>query len=381
MALRVALIGCGDIAHAYTVMARRFRSFEIVACASRNPARAQAFAAQYGLAAVSVEEALSGAHGIEAILNLTPPASHFAVSMAALENGLHVYSEKPIAASLAEGRQLASRASAGKVRLGGAPDTFLGAALQRARRLIDDGRIGEVVFGHANFISGGMEHRHPNPEFFFKPGGGPALDIGPYYVTALVCLLGPVASVCASGRVGRPVRTITAPESPHKGSTITVDVFTTIQAQLLFASGATLMMTLSWDGWESSLPHIELHGTGGRLVLPDPDFFGGELELSDSSGRERIGTNGLPLGAENWPPKDPMLANYRGIGLADFAQSIADGQPHRASAELCLHVLEVLEAMNISAKSDATPIRLSTSCARPPALDTQQLDGMLVEAR
>lgn len=364
MVLRVAIIGCGDIAHAYAKLSRHFRSFKIVACVSRTLERAECFAAQHRLLALCIEDALAEKHGIEAILNLTPPASHYSISMAALESGLHVYTEKPLATSLEGGQKLLACSRAKGVRLGGAPDTFLGPALQRARQLIDDETIGDVVFGQANFISGGMEHRHPNPGFFFKPGGGPAFDIGPYYVTALVSLLGPVVSVSAVGAIGRPRRKVSTPGSPHHGGTIDVEVPTTVQALLRFRSGPQISVTLSWDSQPTALPNIDLHGTLGRLVLPDPDFFGGSLEITGARGMAVIPTEALPLGHINWPEQEPSLANYRGIGLADFAQSIEENRPHRASAEMAFHVLDVLTAVSTSAETNETCHIVST-CERP----------------
>lgn len=364
MVLRVAMVGCGDIAHAYARLSRHFRSFKIVACASRSAESAERFAAQHQILALSVEDALAGKHGVEAILNLTPPSSHYAISMAAIENGLHVYTEKPLATSLEDGQKLLDRSRARAVRLGSAPDTFVGAALQRARLAVDDGSIGEVVFGQANFVSGGMEHRHPNPEFFFKPGGGPVFDIGPYYVTALVSLLGPVTSVSATGTIGRRVRTVSAPGSPHQGATIEVEVPTTVQALLRFRAGPQVSMSLSWDSRPTALPHIDLHGTHGRLVLPDPDFFGGSLEITDANRTAIISTGALPLGKVNWPEQNPYLANYRGIGLAEFAQAIEETRYHRASAEMAFHVLDVLTSVATSATTNEMRSVAST-CERP----------------
>tara|TARA_R100000365_G_scaffold3689_1_gene13579 strand:- start:1435 stop:2565 length:1131 start_codon:yes stop_codon:yes gene_type:complete len=364
MALRVAVIGCGDIAHAYVTLSRHFPSFEIIACASRTPERAAHFAVQHQLLALDVNDALAGKHGIEAILNLTPPSSHYAISMAALENGLHAYTEKPLATTLEEGRKLLTYSQKKGLRLGAAPDTFLGAALQCAREIIDNKSIGDVVFGQANFISGGMEHRHPNPEFFFKPGGGPVFDIGPYYVTALVSLLGPVASVSAVGTIGRPIRTVSTSGSPHLGAAIHVEVPTTVQALLRFHTGPQISMLLSWDSQPSALPHIDLHGTLGRAVLPDPDFFGGSVKITREDGAALVTTETLPWGRINWPEQQPSLANYRGLGLADFAQAIASGQPHRASGMMAFHVLEVLTAISNSVASDEIR-HISSSCERP----------------
>jgi predicted dehydrogenase len=364
MALRVAIIGCGDIAHAYVTLSRHFPSFEIVGCASRTPERAEHFAAQHKLLTLNVDDALAGKHGIEAILNLTPPNSHYAISRAALENGLHVYTEKPLATSLDEGRKLLTCSQEKGLRLGGAPDTFLGAALQCARDVIDNKTIGDVVFGQANFISGGMEHRHPNPEFFFKTGGGPVFDIGPYYVTALVSLLGPVASVSAIGTIGRPIRSVSTSGSPQRGSAIHVEVPTTVQALLRFRAGAQISMSLSWDSQPTALPHIDLHGTLGRAVLPDPDFFGGSLKIIREDSTTPVATEALPWGRINWPEQQPSLANYRGLGLADFAQAIADDRPHRASGEMAFHVLEVLTAISTSTRSYEM-CRIGSTCERP----------------
>jgi predicted dehydrogenase len=209
MVQKVGLIGCGNISDIYLANAGRFRDFDIVACADLRPEAAEAKAAAHGIAPLKPEDLLAEA-GIDIVLNLTIPEAHAEIGMAALEAGKHVYTEKPLATRLADGQRLIELAATRQLRVGTAPDTVLGAATQSARRLIDGGEIGAPIMGVASVLSHGMESWHPNPGFFFKPGGGPVLDMGPYYIASLIQLLGPVASVVAQGRIGNDTRTITA---------------------------------------------------------------------------------------------------------------------------------------------------------------------------
>jgi len=331
------------------------------ACADARPENARRQAEKFGIDATSVE-ALMARDDIDLVVNLTVPAAHAAVSLAALAAGKHVFSEKPLAVDVENGRRIVAAAEERRLLIGCAPDTFLGAGGRLARRLIDEGEIGTVLFGTAFVMSHGMEHWHPDPEFFFKPGGGPVFDVGPYYLTMLVNLLGPVARIRAATGTGFAERIVTA-EGPRKGSRIAVETPTTALALLEFAAGPNIVFGASWDVWKHSHPHIELYGTEGSLRLPDPNFYGGVLETAKRGGRwRRRRTEVMPLGAVNWPAEAPREANHRGAGVADMVAAIRGGRPRHASGRLALHVLEVMQA--IVSAGDVTV----TAVERPPAL-------------
>ena len=354
MVQRVGVVGAGNISDIYIQNARRFPGIEVVACASRRGESAGEKAARYGLRAMSVPD-LIGADDIDIVLNLTIPEAHHDVSLAAIAAGKHVYSEKPLGVSLSEGSAILTAADAAGVRVGCAPDTVLGPGVQSSRKLIDDGETGEIVGGLSAVLSHGMEDWHPSPEFYYRRGGGPVLDMGPYHLTALVTLLGPVSSVLASGRIGAAERTVTA-EGAMKGRTFRADVLTTVNALLRFTSGAEIAFLSSWDVWNHGLRPIELYGTRASLRVPDPDFFGGAPELSTGGPWTVIDTAAMPLGAINYAdPADRSgrltLANYRGVGLADMGRAIETGRPHRCSGALALHVLAVMEGILESAVS------------------------------
>jgi predicted dehydrogenase len=373
--LRIGVVGCGNIAATYLRNAALFGGVEIVACADAAPEAAVRRAAEFGLRALPVE-ALLADPGIGLVLNLTVPAAHFDVSMAALAAGKHVFTEKPLAVGVAEGRRLATEARARGLLLGSAPDTFLGAAGRRARRLVDEGAIGRPVAGTAFMLGYGMEHWHPNPQFYYQPGGGPVLDMGPYYLTMLVSLLGPVARVVAMTGRGRDERLITA-EGPSQGTSFPVGTPTTALSLLEFRSGALVTFGASWDVLRHSNANIELHGTAGSLRLPDPDTFGGTVSLAEGRGGWRdLDSEEEPFGARNWPYDAPDRANYRMLGVADLAAAIREGRPPRASGDLALHVLEVLAAVLASGES-RMPVEIEGEAARPAALSETEAAGLI----
>lgn len=376
MTARIGLVGCGNISEVYLHNAALFRDIAFTACADLNPAAAQAKAERHGIAQRSVDDLLRS-DDVDVVLNLTIPEAHADVSLAAIEAGKHVYTEKPLAIRLADGKRIVEAARRKGVRVGAAPDTVLGAGLQTARRLVDDGTIGRPLLGLAAVLSHGMEHWHPNPGFFFRPGGGPVFDMGPYYLTALVTLLGPVASVTALGQTGFPERVISAENSPLRGQHIKVETPTTLQALLTFGSGAQITFLASWDVWRHGLPPIELHGTLGSLRVPDPNWFGGTpavaAERADWAGTP---TQALTFGKPNWPPAEKQGANYRGLGLADMARAIADGRPHRANGDLALHVLAVMEGILDAARLEHA-VTIAESCERPAALNEAEAAALL----
>lgn len=376
MAMRVGLVGCGNIADIYLLNAARFRDIGFVACADLKPEAAAARAEQYGIAARPVGDLLAS-DDVDIVLNLTIPEAHAEVSLAALAAGKHVYSEKPLATTLAAGDAILAAAAPGGLRVGAAPDTVLGAAVQQARALIDAGEIGRPLTGLAAVLSHGMEHWHPNPGFFFRPGGGPVFDMGPYYLATLVNLLGPVASVQATGQIGFAERVVTTPGSPVLGQSIKVEVLTSAQALLEFASGAQVTFLASWDVWNHGVLPIELHGQAASLRVPDPNWFGGDLHLAtDSKSWRAVETGAMAFGGANWPAAAPRVANYRGLGLAEMARAIQDGRPHRASGEVARHVLAVMAGI-LDAATGGGRVAIDRPCERPAALGEAEARALL----
>jgi predicted dehydrogenase len=362
----IGIIGCGVISDAYLKGAARSDLLRVKAVADLRPEAAEAKAREYGVAAVDTE-ALIADPEIEMVLNLTVPLAHLPVGLQVIEAGKHLYSEKPLAVTHAEGRRLLQAAQARGVRLGCAPDTFLGAGHQACRRAIDAGAIGRPITGTAFVASRGMEAWHPNPEFFFKRGGGPIHDIGPYYITQLVNLLGPVTRVTAEAARGFDTRTVG--NGPLLGTVIAVDVPTTVNGVLSFAGGVTVGVTMSWDVWKHRRVPFEIYGSEGSLLNPDPNFFGGEPMVTQRDADwETLPIDAHPFGAANRTTRAGLnVADYRIIGLLDMAAALRTGRPHRASGELALHVLEVLDAFH-SAAASGGHIRIDSTCERPEPL-------------
>jgi predicted dehydrogenase len=376
MVLRVGLIGCGNISDIYLINAALFRDIEFVACADLRVEAAQKQAAKYGLDKRSIDELLAS-DDVDIILNLTIPDAHAGVSMAAIEAGKHVYSEKPFATRLADGVTLAETARAKGLRVGCAPDTVLGAAVQEARRRIDAGEIGKPLLGTAAVLGHGMEAWHPNPEFFFKPGAGPVFDMGPYYLSTLVTLLGAVDSVVALSQAGFEERVVTTEGSPFKGQRIKVETPTSVQALLSFKSGTQITFMASWDVWAHGQLPLEFHGTLASLRMPDPNWFGGEVSLAPARQPwESHTTNGSRFGEPNWPKDAPRNANYRGLGLADMARGITDNRPHRANGEIGLHIVAVMEGI-LTAAAENRRVVIEQSCERPASLNDDEARGLL----
>jgi predicted dehydrogenase len=362
----IGIIGCGNISHSYLKGAARSDLVRVKCVADLHLEAAQEKGAEYGVPAVTVDRLLSDPD-IQIIINLTVPLAHAPVSLQVVEAGKHVYSEKPLATRRAEAEALMLAAAAKGVRVGCAPDTFLGAGHQACRRTIDAGEIGRPIAGSAFFATHGMEHWHPNPEFFFKRGGGPMLDVGPYYITQLVNLLGPVARVAAQTTVGSATRTISS--DPLKGSIIQVEVPTTVNGVLLFANGANVTITTSWDVWGHRRVPFEIYGSEGSMLVPDPNFFGGEPMLTKRDGDWKpIDISAHPFGKPNRSMKSGAeVADYRIVGLLDMAAAIRDDRPHRTSGGLAMHVLEVLCAFEQSS-AEGRHVMIETSCERPEPL-------------
>ncbi|MEP3437801.1 MAG: Gfo/Idh/MocA family oxidoreductase [Hoeflea sp.] len=372
--LGVGIIGCGNISTSYLKLAPLFKGIEVRACADINADAAKTRADEYGIRAESVEGLLA-ASDIDMVVNLTVPAVHYAVSAQVLDAGKHVYSEKPFVLSVEEGRDLAERAAKQGVRVGSAPDTFLGGAHQLARHLVDTGAAGRITGGTCHVLSPGMEHWHPNPDFFFKPGGGPILDLGPYYISNLVQLIGPVVRVAAMTSVPSPERKITS--EPRFGEMIKVETPTTVHAVLEFANGALVTLGASWDVKTHGHRPMELYGTDASLIVPDPNFFGGKVELIGSDGKEgELPAWDHPFSVPNQEHKQGMMANYRTAGLADMALAILEDRPHRCSLEFALHVVDVMTAILHSGETGEF-IRPSTSCEQPAPLGIEEAAALL----
>ena len=371
--LRIGVMGCGNISATYFKFVPLFKRIEITACADLNHEMAKTRAEEYGVKAMKPAELLANKN-IDLVLNLTVPNAHFGVSLAAVKAGKHVYSEKPLALSMKDGTALKMAADAKKVRVGCAPDTFLGGAHQRARKAIDDGLIGKITSGTAIVMSHGMEHWHPNPDFFFRPGGGPILDLGPYYIANLVNLIGPVKRVVALTSMAQKSRTITS--QPRAGQKIPVKTPTNIQALLEFANGATVSLIASWDVWAHRHSHMELFGTEGSLFVPDPNFFGGEVLSTKRNGEaEALPAWDHPFGIPN-QDNDGPVANYRAAGLADMAAAIKGKRDTRCSLDRTLHGVEVMTSI-LSSGATGKFIAMKTTCTRPKALAPDEARALL----
>ncbi|ODT69392.1 MAG: oxidoreductase [Pelagibacterium sp. SCN 63-23] len=369
--LGIGIIGAGNISSAYlkAILGRDglpgFPVLDIRGLADMRPQAAEARADEFGLQAMSID-ALLADPGIALVINLTIPRAHVEVGLRCLAAGKHVYSEKPLGISFAEGRRLLDAADAAGLRIGSAPDTFLGGSHQAARAVIDSGVLGTIVGGTAFFQCPGHESWHPDPAFYYDIGGGPVLDMGPYYITDLVNLLGPVVRVSAMASRLRHERVITS--APKQGQIMPVHVDTHVTGSLGFANGAIVQVGLSFDVAAHKHVPLELYGTEHSLIVPDPNHFGGTVELR-RRGRE-----------ENWvavPVTQPYAdGNYRSLGVADMAHAILEGRPHRANGTLALHVLEVMEAFAIAAREGRT-VAIKTPVERPEPLAASLVDGRL----
>ncbi|WP_238156587.1 Gfo/Idh/MocA family protein [Kribbella sp. VKM Ac-2571] len=349
---RVGIVGTGVISGTYLDHLGKLPGVDVVAVADLDLARAQTIADKNpAIRAVSPED-LYAADDIEIVVNLTIPAAHAAVHQAALAAGKHVYGEKPLAMDRTEAEPLLKYAAANDLRIGCAPDTVLGTGTQTARAVIDRGDIGTPHAATAFMVTPGHELWHPAPEFYYQPGGGPVLDMGPYYVTSLVTLLGPVVRVTARAGQSKQQRKIHT--GPRAGTVFDVEVPTHVTGVLEHESGALTTVLMSFDVWAGRLPRIEVHGTEGSLSVPDPNGFDGAVELVTPEQREwtEVSVAGGYAGAG------------RGVGVADMARALRTGEPHRASGELAYHVLDVLESFIDSAVQDQ-PLNVSSAVARP----------------
>lgn len=372
--LGIGIIGCGNISAAYLRLAPLFRGLTVRAVADVNIEAASARAEEFNTRAQSVDDLLANPD-VHVVINLTIPDAHYSVTRRILEAGKHAYSEKPLVLTLEEGVALRDLAAARGLGVGCAPDTFLGGAHQQARAIIDEGRIGTVTAGCAAVLNHGMEHWHPNPDFFFLPGAGPMLDLGPYYVANLINLLGPVRRVGALTSSASATRTIS--NGPRNGETVPVRTPTNIHALLEFHSGATVNLSTSWDVWHHKRNHFELYGTEGSLYVPDPNFFGGPLEVA---GRDGVLTAvepwDHPFGKINQHHNGRDLANWRTAGLADMVAALREGRDARCSLDRALHGVDVMTACLTSGETGQF-VTLTTTCTRPEALSPAEAAKLL----
>jgi predicted dehydrogenase len=350
--LRIGVIGCGAISGIYLKNLTSYRSTNVVALADLDMDRARKLAAEYNIPRALAPDELINDPEVELVLNLTVPKAHGSVGLAAIRAGKHLYNEKPLCVNLADAHQLMSQANERGVLVGCAPDTFLGAGLQSCRKLIDDGAIGQPIAAHAFMLSRGHETWHPSPEFYYEQGGGPMLDMGPYYVTALLHLIGPVKRVCGSVKASFPTRTITS--QPKNGKVVQVETPTHITGEMDFANGATAHITTTFDVYGANFPPITIFGTEGTMLVPDPNTFGGEIRV------KRAGTDFERVELTHAHPE-----NSRGLGVLDMAYAIREGRrDHRASGELALHALDVMTAFERSS-TEERHIHMATTPERP----------------
>ena len=374
--VKIGVIGIGDISDVYLNNLKNYPLVEVVGCAGRSLEKAQAKAAQHGLRKAYPDGyALIADPEIDLVLNLTVPAVHYELNKAALLSGKHVYTEKPLAATFAEARELVGLAASRSLRIASAPDTFFGSRLQTCRELIDNGTIGEVFAASAFVVSHGHEWHHPNPDFFYVEGGGPLLDIGPYYMTALLSLLGPIKTCAGMARRTFAERVIES--EPRRGEKIPVSVDTHITGTYTFTSGAIATIITSFDVWDSELPRLEIYGTKGTLCLRDidplsgPNLFGGEVWLRTRDNYRWTGQprpDPLPewVVVENRHPfgETSHRKNSRGIGLVDLVYAIRDNRPERASGAMALHQQEAMEGL-IRSAHEHQYYQMTTTFERP----------------
>ncbi|MGB0386225.1 MAG: Gfo/Idh/MocA family protein [Ardenticatenaceae bacterium] len=360
--VKVGIIGCGNISGRYVEGCRKYDILDLVACADLDLPRAEALASQNQLAPLSMEGLLNDPE-IQIVINLTPPAVHAEVTLAAIAAGKNVHSEKPLAINREDGQRILQAAEKKGVRVGCAPDTFLGGGLQTCRKLIDDGWIGQPVAATAFMMGHGMESWHPNPYFFYQPGAGPMFDMGPYYLTALIHLLGPIERITGVTRISFAERVVTSP--PRFGERIPVNTPTHVTGLMNFASGPVGTIITSFDVWKANVPRIEIYGSEGTLSVPDPNTFRGPVRLLRAGDKEWYD---MPL-----THSDKVM---RGIGVADLAYGLLYGRPHRANAQMAYHVLDLMLAFGESSDTNRH-IQIESTCQRPNPLPTGLLPRQL----
>ena len=379
---KVGLIGCGHISETYFRAEKYFNNIKIVKCADINHRIALKCAKTYKIKALSVRELLKDQE-VEIILNLTIPKAHYQIAKQSLLNGKHVYSEKPMAINFKDGKDLLKIAKSRKLYIGNAPDTFLGGGIQKSKELVDKKIIGKIKLGNAIFAFPGVQSYHPNPEpWFAKKEGGPVIDMGPYYLTALVNLLGPAKKV--TGSIVNGVKRRTIGIGPKKNKTFKVECPTTYLSTIIFENGTVIRLTLSFDVIAHQRNHIELYGDKGSMIVPDPNMFGGSVYVCKKLGKpwKEYKTNRMPLGRINIRSQSsranesPTNANYRGAGLSEMAYAIENKKINKCNGELSLHVLDIIQS-TMKASITGIPQKIKTKCKIPKKFSNEEIKKIL----
>ncbi len=381
---RVGLIGTGRISDIYLKNMKAFTGIDITACGSLNMDESRAKAAEYGVPRVAKPDEIIADPDIDAVLNLTIPAAHAGISLAALAAGKHVYSEKPFVTDLEDGRRILDLARARGLMVGNAPDTFLGGRWQTLRKLLDRGVIG-VPHGVSAFVpTSGVERHHPNPDFYYAKGGGPLLDLGPYYLAAMVFCLGPIARVAGLGRKRTASRMIE--NGARQGEMMPVEVDTHCLSLIEFESGVTGQMMVSFDVWDSQTPRLEIYGTEGTICIPDPDpgdganIFQGPVWVRTRD-TARWTMRPRPDAPSDWAVAENthgLNCDARGVGLTDLAMAVRERRAPRASGALGLHLCEVMDGM-LQSPGLGRFVDIASTCSRPPPLAETTDQGLNVD--
>ena len=379
---KVGLIGCGHIAETYFRAHKYFNNFRIIKCADILDSASKKCASKYGIESLSVKKLLKDKE-IEIILNLTIPKAHYEVAKKALLHNKHVYSEKPMAINLNQGKELVKLAKKRKLFIGNAPDTFLGGGNQKSKEIIEKNLIGKINLGNAIFAFPGVQSYHPNPEpWFAQKEGGPVIDMGPYYLTALVNLLGPAKEV--SGSMMRGVKKRIIGIGPKKGKKFKVNCPTTYLSTIVFKNKTIIRLTLSFDVIAHQRNHIEFYGKKGSMIVPDPNMFGGSVYVCKKLGQpwKEYKTEKMKLGKINIRSKSlranesSINANYRGTGLSEMAYCIENKKKHRCNGELSLHVLDIIQS-TMKASKTGKKQKITTTCKIPKRFTEKEIRKIL----
>lgn len=370
--MRIGVMGCGEICNIYiTNLQNHFNNVEVISCSDLYMDKAEATKEKYGLKRAYTNEDMLADPEVDIVLNLTIPAVHYQLNMAILNAGKHVYCEKPLALNNEETADILRLAKEKNLRVSDAPDTFLGPGIQTVRKLIDDGAIGDLIGFTANFCTPGHEHWHPSPMFYYQPGGGPMRDMGPYFLTALVSILGPVDEVFCYTKTGFPTR-------PVKGQMVTVPIPTHYAGVMKMKNGVFGNINMSFDTWYTQLPHLEIYGTKGMITVPHPNGTGGPVKLfkgveygEDMDSRpdymDRLGMLYGP-GKLKYYEEQPLIYkgsdNMRGVAAAEMAAAIAEGRPHLASGEMAAHIVDIQNCFE-QASNEGRVVKLTTSFELP----------------
>tara|TARA_A100001011_G_scaffold113590_1_gene120244 strand:+ start:1668 stop:2813 length:1146 start_codon:yes stop_codon:yes gene_type:complete len=377
----IGVIGCGNILETYLRSQEYFNNINFISCADINMELAKKTASENNLKAQTVEELLSD-NTIDIVLNITIPQAHYEVSKKILESGKHVYSEKPMSVKYEQANELLKISKSKNLYFGNAPDTFLGGGGQLSREIIDSNQLGDILTGNFIFAFPGVQDFHPNPESWFQDGGGPVIDMGPYFFTTLVNLLGPAINIRSRGVKFSDKREYKA--GPKKGKYFNVDIPTSYMFNLEFENKAIIQGFISFDVLNHNRNHVELYGTKGSIIVPDPNMFGGPVITSMDLGSDWIdhSVETKPLGKTNILNKTvrsneaPKQSNYRGIGLSEMVYAIENKLEQRCNGELALHVLDIIECAMIAAEN-STEIKMRSTCNKPMPLKDDEIQRLL----